>query len=97
MNQMAGAGASVRAIVDQTDDRILVGGDFTNVNTVSVSRIARLNVDGSLDSTFNPGAGADGSIYALGETFLNGTRRILVGGQLRHGGRRHQPGPGPIE
>jgi uncharacterized delta-60 repeat protein len=78
----SGANAPVQAIVVQTNGLILVGGLFTNFNNTTLNYIARLNVDGSLDSTFNPGAGANSSIYALAQTYVNGQRRILVGGSF---------------
>ena len=74
--------ATVRTLVSQSDDRILIGGDFTNVNGVVLNRIARLSYDGTLDSSFNPGAGADGSVYAIAETFLGGARKVMVGGSF---------------
>ena len=77
-----GADNSVRAIAIQTDGRILCGGYFTNMNSITVSGIARLNYDGSLDSLFNAGSGADNPIYALGETFVDGNRKILVSGSF---------------
>ena len=39
--------------------------------------IARLNADGSLDPTFNGGAGTDGAVYAIA---LQPDTRILLGG-----------------
>ena len=74
--------ATVRTLVSQTDDRILLGGDFTNVNGVVRNRIARLSYDGTLDTSFNPGAGADSSVYAIAETFVNGAREIMIGGSF---------------
>jgi len=44
----------------QSDGRILLSGQFTTVNGVSRSRIARLNADGTLDTTFDPGTGFAG-------------------------------------
>src|SRR5207249_6421805 len=41
------------------------GGDFTAVNGIGRNRIARLTADGALDATFNPGVGADGSVYDI--------------------------------
>ncbi len=76
----AGANDSVLAIVSQTDRRVLVGGRFTTMNSVNRNFLARLNSDGSLDSTFNPGAGPDNSVYALAETFVGPDRKLLVGG-----------------
>ena len=76
----AGASGAVYALVNQTDDQILIGGAFTNLNGTVLNRIARLNQDGSRDSSFNPGAGADNTVYALAETFLNGSREVYAGG-----------------
>jgi uncharacterized delta-60 repeat protein/uncharacterized repeat protein (TIGR01451 family) len=78
----AGIDATVRTLVSQTDDRILIGGDFTNVNGVVHNRIARLSYDGTLDTSFNPGAGADSSVYAIAETFINGARKVMIGGSF---------------
>jgi uncharacterized delta-60 repeat protein len=75
-----GADGSVRALAIQSDGRILVGGFFTNMNSVVSPSIARLNYDGSLDSQFNPGSGADNPVYALAETFVGGQRKVLVAG-----------------
>ena len=77
---LSGASGAVYALVDQTDDQILVGGAFTNINGTVLNRVARLNTDGSLDSSFNPGAGADNTVYALAETFIGGAREIYAGG-----------------
>ena len=75
-----GAGGTVRALAVQTDDRILVGGAFTNFNGVASGNVARLNADGTLDSSFNPGAGADNPVYAVAETFVNGNPLVLIAG-----------------
>ena len=77
---LAGANGPVYALVNQTDDQLLVGGAFTNFNGTVLNSIARLNTDGSLDSSFNPGAGADNTVYALAETFINGARKIYAAG-----------------
>ena len=42
-------------MIVQTDAKILVGGDFTEINGSSCNHIARLNPDGSLED-FNPGS-----------------------------------------
>ena len=41
----------------QPDGKILITGNFTNYNGTSINGIARLNSDGSLDTTFNAGSG----------------------------------------
>jgi len=75
-----GADGSVRAIALQTDGRIVIGGSFATVNSVASPGLARLNPDGSLDSLFNVGSGADNPVYALAQTFAGVDRKILVGG-----------------
>ncbi len=72
-----GANNSVRAIAIQTDGKIIIGGYFTSYNGVTQNRIARLNSDGSLDTSFNSGSGANGSIISI---VLQGDGKILIGG-----------------
>lgn len=83
MKSFSGANDTVRAMIHQTDGRTLIGGFFTQVNGVNLNSIARLNDNGSLDSLFNPGSGANGPIYALEETFAaDGSRRLVAGGSF---------------
>jgi len=65
----------VRCVVVQTNDQILIGGDFSTVGGVPRNHIARLNPDGTLDLTFDPGA--DQPVVAL---VLQPDGRILLGG-----------------
>ena len=80
LNGLSGADGQVFALATQSNGRILMGGAFTSVNGVYRNYISRLMTDGTLDTSFNPGAGADGEVDALAETFINGTREIYVGG-----------------
>ncbi len=78
------ADGPVRAITVQADGKIIIGGDFTNVAGTARSHIARLDADGSLDGTFNPGTSSNGSAFA-GTVFslavqLDG--KVLVGGDF---------------
>lgn len=61
----------------QADGKILIGGDFTSYNGTSINRIARLNEDGSLDTSFNPGTGAGNWVFT---TALQPDGKILIGG-----------------
>ena len=45
------------SILKQPDGKIIVTGYFTSYSGVSKNRIVRLNVDGSIDNTFNIGSG----------------------------------------
>src|SRR5688572_30445258 len=53
----AGANDDVFALLRQTDGKVLLGGQFFTYNGISRSKIARLESDGSLDLSFDPGAG----------------------------------------
>lgn len=81
----------VNALARQPDGKVIVGGAFTSMRNVSRSRIARLNIDGTLDNSFNPGTGPNGDVYSIlvlpdghilvGGTFLTwngGARKALV-------------------
>lgn len=74
-----GSPASVEAMAIETDGRILIGGDFLGVNEAFRSRIARLNADGSIDTGFDPGAGANNIVYSIA---LQADGRILIGGSF---------------
>jgi uncharacterized delta-60 repeat protein len=50
----------VFCILQQPDEKILIGGSISAVNGVSHNGVARLNTDGSLDLSFDPGQGVQG-------------------------------------
>jgi uncharacterized delta-60 repeat protein len=72
---------AVYAVAVQGDGKILVGGDFNYVDKISRNNLARLNPNGSLDPTFNPGIGVNGWIYSIR---LQPDGKILVGGRFGH-------------
>jgi len=79
-NDLSGANGTVRSVVLQSDGKLLIGGDFTAVNTAQRTRIARLNSDGSLDPTFQSGlSGADGPVLSIA-TQTDG--KVLFGGNF---------------
>ena len=55
-------GFGVRTIDLQTDGKIFIGGGFKTVGSYARNRIARLNSNGTTDSTFDPGTGFSPSI-----------------------------------
>jgi uncharacterized delta-60 repeat protein/M6 family metalloprotease-like protein len=74
----AGVNGIVYASAVQPDGKILIGGAFTSYNGVSVGRVARLNPNGSLDTSFNPGgAGASLDVLAVA---LQPDGKIVIGG-----------------
>lgn len=78
-NPGGGANNSVRKIIVDASGKIVVVGGFTTFNGESRKGIARLNDDGTLDSTFNPQLGVDGVIYDVVEQ-ADGT--YVIGGEF---------------
>jgi uncharacterized repeat protein (TIGR01451 family)/uncharacterized delta-60 repeat protein len=70
----------------QTNGPIIVSGNFTQVDQVNRPGIARMNFDGSLDESFNPGAGADNTIFAMAEAFLPSALSNQLAGYIYIGG-----------
>jgi len=79
---------SVGAVIVQSDDKIVIAGTFEEIGGVSRGRIARLDENGSLDTTFNPSASSrplslaqqsDGKILLGGGfTSVSGTTRNRI-------------------
>lgn len=74
-----GPNSEVLAVALDAEEKVLIGGFFTSVNGVTRNRIARLKADGSPDTTFNPGTGADNGIRVIR---VQGDGRVLIGGQF---------------
>ena len=75
-----GTDSTVMSLALQNDGKVLIGGWFTRVNGVARNSLARLNPDGSLDTSFLNGLnGPDGEVYALA---LQRSGEILVGGSF---------------
>jgi uncharacterized delta-60 repeat protein len=83
-----GANGAISFLALQDDGKVVMAGDFTAVAGTARNRIARLNPDGTLDQSFNPGAGPNDGINALlidadGKTVLGG-RFETFNGLTRH-------------
>lgn len=79
------SGTVVAVAVQPSDGKILIGGDFTLVGGVTRNHLARLNSDGSLDTTFNPDASDAVEVIvaqADGTMFVGG-RFATIGGAAR--------------
>src|SRR6476659_9375557 len=74
-----GTNDAVNAVIPQPDGKIIVAGRFTQANNVGRNRIARFNFNGSLDTSFDPGTGADAEITAA---VLQPDGRIVVAGRF---------------
>lgn len=64
-------------ILNANNGEIVIGGDFTQYNGVARNRIARLNANGSLDTSFNPNAGANNTVRDLR---IQSDGKIIIGG-----------------
>lgn len=67
---------TVFTALPQTDGRIVMGGSFISVNGQTRQRIARLNADGGLDPSFDPGT-VSSIVYSLG---VQPDGKLVVGG-----------------
>ncbi len=74
-----GANFRVYALAIQPDRKIVVGGDFASIAGAQRSGIARLNPDGSPDSGFDPGWGADDAVRTVA---LQPDGKILIAGSF---------------
>ena len=75
----AGTGPNQRVddIAVQADGKVLIAGIFATVNGSARSRVARLNANGSVDGSFDPGTGANGDVKALD---LQADGKVMIGG-----------------
>jgi len=78
-NPGTGANKMVWTTAIQSDGKIIIGGDFTSYNGTPRNRIARLNTDGTLDDTFNPGTGANSGVKT---TAIQSDGKIIIGGDF---------------
>jgi uncharacterized delta-60 repeat protein len=68
--------------------RIALGGGFTTLNGIARNRVAVFNPDGSLDTAFDPGSGANGPVRAViaqpdGKLVLGGSFSAFNGAKSR--------------
>lgn len=74
-----GADGEVLAIAFQADGRALLGGSFATYRGVARAGIVRVNIDGTVDASFNPGSGTDYSVNAI---LIQPDGRIVIGGDF---------------
>ena len=73
--------SEIFALAVQPDDKVLVGGRFSTVGGVANPSLARLNANGSLDTTFHsPFMDNGANVFAIA---LQPDGKILVGGDIQ--------------
>lgn len=78
-NSTIGPNSSIYALKVQTDGKIIIGGDFITYDGIAIKRIARLNEDGTLDTSFNPGVGTNAKVNDI---TLQTDGKLIIGGQF---------------
>jgi len=70
---------TVRCIALQTNGQVLIGGGFVTFNGVNRNGLARLEPKGSLDMSFDPGAGVNGDVLSVA---IQSDGKVLIGGNF---------------
>jgi uncharacterized delta-60 repeat protein len=78
-NPGTGANGIVFATALLPDGKILIAGNFSQVNSVSRKNVARLNADGTVDESFDAGGAANSGVYTI---VLQADGKILVAGDF---------------
>jgi uncharacterized delta-60 repeat protein len=81
----SGTSSSVYDIVVLSNGKILIAGTFVSYDGMPVNGLARLNSDGTLDTTFNTGGSGvfgQGSTFYLNALAVQGDGKIIAAGQL---------------
>lgn len=73
----AGANDYVEVVKNRGNQKYYFAGNFTQYNGVTRNKIARLNIDMSLDETFDAGVSADNSIDAMA---IQNDDKAVIGG-----------------
>jgi uncharacterized delta-60 repeat protein len=74
--------AAIYDIAIQSDQKLIIGGSFTNWNGVAVNNIVRLNSDGTRDTTFTTNTGTAASGYEIYSVTVQSDGKILLGGNF---------------
>ena len=72
----------VSVILLDPEGRILVSGHFNEVDGIERAKVVRLQPDGSVDESFDPGGSATGPLASIEAMALQSDGRILIGGDF---------------
>jgi uncharacterized delta-60 repeat protein len=75
----SGFDTTIHAVHIQSDNKILVAGQFNSYNGIARSKLVRLMANGSLDGTFNASNTIDSIVYAVGTDSLN---NVYISGNI---------------
>ncbi len=86
-SQLSAHSGYITSLQTQADGKIILGGTFTAVADVPRNNIARLNADGNVDLSWDPGSDNDGSITSM---LVHGDV-VYVGGYFNNIGQHFRP------
>jgi len=69
----------VRSLSLQSNENLIVGGDYLSLNGIPVSYLTRLKPDGTIDESFSTGTGLNGKVYT---THVQSDGKIIAGGSF---------------
>ncbi len=81
-NTGSGLSNPIWTLVVQTDNRIIIGGDFTSINGTTRTRVARLNSNGTVDGSFIPTNNINNSVLAIA---VQSNNAVIIGGNFSQG------------
>jgi len=76
------ANGNISDAIQMPDGKLVLVGTFTTFNGISRNRVVRINLDGTVDNTFNIGTGADDEISSI--TYNATTNKLMVGGTFKN-------------
>lgn len=76
----AGGNGNINGAFMQSDGKVVMAGEFTSFNGVTVNRMVRINTDGTLDQSFNSGLGANDAILSL--SYNVAKNKIMITGRF---------------
>jgi uncharacterized delta-60 repeat protein len=78
-NVGTGAGNVVETTSVQSDNKVIIGGNFQSYNGTTINRIARLHANGVLDTTFSVLGGATGLVKT---SIIQSDGKVIIGGSF---------------
>lgn len=78
---------SVWTISIQSDGKILVGGEFKHYDEIQANYIIRLNIDGTIDTSFNYGDGFNADVFNI--VNLDEGKNLILGSFTTYNGQTH--------
>jgi uncharacterized delta-60 repeat protein len=77
-----GINSSIQTVAIDSNNKILIGGDFTSYNGIPINSLIRLNYDGSIDTSLSAVSGVGGfeNLAEINTVTIDNNNKILIGG-----------------